>query len=415
MKNLAVYLILLTFCFAGPVMAGDCGKARELAIQGRALSKVNPAQAEASHRSAITLCPQSASLNFNLAIHYFKENQLELSKEQFKATLKKNPNHGKALNGYAYLVGLTLADEMESAFNHIYHAISLEPGNKDYQDTRDFLVKVAKLQPPKTTISKPHAVAVVIGNGDYQNELVPDVKYAHRDSRLVKAYLEQTMGYRKDNIIYLEDSSKASLEKVFGNSADHHGDLFYFLSQGRADVFIYYSGHGAPDPNTLKTYLLPVDASPTGVRFSGYSMDLLYSNLAKIKEEKEVKTMTLVFESCFSGVSPAGEIVKDASSLGLQIKNKNRHLPENTTVFTSSNGDQISSWDNDQKHGLFTSSFLNIIKEAAQNGQALNSEDIKAKLQDEDGINSYALRNYHRQQNPQVFSNGNLELLSKSK
>ena len=404
----------LAMVFPVNLLASECHKAREFVLEGRGIVYSNPNKAEDKYRSAIMLCPKSANLNFNLAMFYYKLDRLEESKEQLAETIKKNPQHAKALNGMAYLMGLTLDDNLSLGYRYISQALLLEPTNKKFIDTKKFLDNIAALAPVKTSISKPNAVAVVIGNKQYSHELVPNVKYAHRDSRLIKSYLTQTMGFREQNIIYLEDCSKADLERVFGNASDYHGDLFYYLKSGRSDIFIYYSGHGSPDPNTMKTYLLPSEATPSGIRFSGYPMEQLYENLYKIKKEKEALSMTVVFESCFSGITPAGELVKDASSLGLRVVDKRPSLPANTTVFTSSSGNQISSWSNEQRHGLFTYSFLKTIRDAAQNNKALNAGLVMKNLTGDDGVNDFALRNYHRQQNPQVFGSPRVEFLPRS-
>ena len=56
-----------------------------------------------------------------------------------------------------------------------------------------------------------HAVAVIIGNKDYQNERVPDVAFAHRDADAIKRYVIDVLGYREANIIDLRDATQAQM------------------------------------------------------------------------------------------------------------------------------------------------------------------------------------------------------------
>jgi uncharacterized caspase-like protein len=49
-----------------------------------------------------------------------------------------------------------------------------------------------------------------------------------------------------------------------------------------SSVFIYYSGHGAPNPKTGDAFLLPYDGDPNFIDRTGYPLRKLYGNLAKL-------------------------------------------------------------------------------------------------------------------------------------
>lgn len=221
------------------------------------------------------------------------------------------------------------------------------------EDIPDFQIDV-DVNIPKTAMSRPDAIAVVIGNRNYKHKDIPNVEYANRDAKVMKEYLVQAMGFKPGNIIYKTDISKAGFEAIFGNTRNHRGRLNNYVKPGISEVFIFYSGHGAPDPNTQKGYFLPVDCEPDAITLNGYPLDVFYSNLSKIK----AKQIVVVLDACFSGGSSPGEMLVGSASPAL-IKVKNSlSVSSNTTVLASSKADQISSWYNEKQHGLFTYFFL---------------------------------------------------------
>lgn len=221
------------------------------------------------------------------------------------------------------------------------------------EDIPDFQVDV-DVNIPETDMSRPDAIAVIIGNRNYQHKDIPVVKYAHRDARVIKSYLVKTLGFDERNIITASDITKARFEAIFGIRDNPNGRLADYIKPGQSEVFIYYSGHGAPDPDNRKGYFVPIDCDPDKISLNGYSLDVFYENLEQLKAE----TITVVLEACFSGGTSPGEmIIQSASPALIRVENSE---PEGrrTTVVASSQSDQISSWYNDKHHGLFTYFFL---------------------------------------------------------
>jgi len=213
-----------------------------------------------------------------------------------------------------------------------------------------------------------HSVAVVIGNKTYQGR-IPEVAYAHRDADAMKAYLIQVLGYREGNIIDLRDATKAQLEAAFGNAYSHEGKVWRFIRPGRSHVTVFYSGHGVPGLKDKRGYILPVNADPNTPEINGYPVDLLYKNLAALGAE----SVTVYLDACFSGESDRGMLIRSASPVFVQAK-----APEVTggmTVLTAATAEQVASWDEENRHGLFTWHLL----------QALQGEADKAPFGDGDG------------------------------
>ncbi len=223
-------------------------------------------------------------------------------------------------------------------------------------DVQDFAaVKIdVDINIPKTEMNNRDAVALVIGNSNYRHLDVPTVKFARHDAQIMKQYLTKTLGYREGNIIYETDITKARFEALLGISGNHRGTLYDYIKPHKSDVFFYYSGHGAPDPNTRKGYFVPVDSDPSKVEFSGYSLDTFYENMAKL----DAKSITVVIDACFSGGTSSGELlIRSASPIGIAVNNP-AIAEKNTIIMTSSTGSQISSWYDEKGHGLFTYFFL---------------------------------------------------------
>jgi hypothetical protein len=251
---------------------------------------------------------------------------------------------------------------------------------------------------PAGVKKRPDAVAVVIGNCNYQTAQVPMVEYAQNDALVMKEYLTKTLGYDSNNIIYLANATKAQLDATFGNEQDFQGRLYNLIKPNQSEVFIYYSGHGSPDPQTKQAYLVPVDADPTFIRFNGYSLAVLYQNLAKLS----ATDITVVIDACFSGASEAGMLIQNASPLFIDVKTPALQVKQ-AMVFASSNGGQISSWYPEKKHGLFTYFFLKGLSGAADLDQdkKVTVKELNSFINDQ--VPPLARRLHNREQTPMLL------------
>ena len=255
---------------------------------------------------------------------------------------------------------------------------------------------------PKTDIINKDAVAVVIGNRNYSKKDVPKVDFANRDANYVKEYLINTLGYREGNIIYVTDASQADFNSIFGTDKNYKGRLYNYVKSAQSDIFIYYSGHGAPDPESKNGYFVPVDCDPSLVSLNGYSLNTFYDNLSKIN----YKSLTVVIDACFSGASEAGMLLANISPVFIKVENPITSK-ENSVIFTSATGEQVSSWYPEKKHSLFTYYFLKALQGEADknNNKQLTIDEIKNYIDDK--VPYMARRLNNREQTPQVIGNLN--------
>ena len=249
-------------------------------------------------------------------------------------------------------------------------------------------------QLPKTRMNNPDAIAVVIGNSNYQK--TKNVNFAINDARSMRNYLLDVMGFKPGNIIHMENASYTDFKLVFGSKEDPQGKLYNMIKPGKSEVFIFYSGHGAPGLKDQRAYFVPVECDPQYVHITGYSADIFYDNLAKLP----ASSIVVALDACFSGeniyenISPI--VIKSKGALGLK----------NGALIASSQADQVSSWYNEKAHGMFTYFFLKAIHE--KNGDAnhdnqLTLEEVYNYIADQsEGIPYYARRLHGIEQVPVI-------------
>ena len=259
----------------------------------------------------------------------------------------------------------------------------------------------------KQTLNR-HAIAVIIGNRNYKsaNKELPNVDYAHNDANAIHQFVTQALGYREGNIILIKDATQADLSSTFGTKDNPKGRLHDWIRPGKSDVFVFYSGHGAPGLNSGEGYLLPVNADPAKVELNGYPLKTLYANLETLPS----RSATVVLDACFSGGSAGGILLKNTSSIALKII-ETKPKQSKLVVLTASGPSQTASWDTDIHHGLFTRHFLEGISGAADKNDFGNQDgkitlgELKKYLEEE--VAYAARRRYGREQTPKIYGNLN--------
>jgi hypothetical protein len=292
--------------------------------------------------------------------------------------LKEKSTQGQIKLNKAYLDDIIAGGNVPGLKEEV---ASLEAKGSNKQPNSTNYVKLSKAHlKALAPLREAHrdAVAVIIGNRDYKGE-IPKVSYAISDAHAVSQMLQNRLGYRVGNIIDLRNATLNDMAAVLGNERAPEGKLHDWVRPDQSDVFVFYSGHGVPGLKDKRPYLLPVDGDANRAEITGYPLDVLYKNLAMLP----AKSVTVFIDACFSGDSPKGMIVKAASGISLEAK-----LPKSAksmTVITAAQGDQLASWDEKAKHGLFTKHLL----------EALEGKADSKRYGDEDGKVSLAeVRNY---------------------
>ncbi len=216
------------------------------------------------------------------------------------------------------------------------------------------------------------SVAVVIGNKDYRQS-APEVPYALNDARAIRKFLIDRLCYREGNIILLENATYVDLLSTFGGRDTPEGKLWNWVRKGRSNVFVYYSGHGAPDIRTGDGFLVPIDGDPDDPRF-GLSLQTLVTNLKTLKQQRvgADRHETLMLDACFSGREGTGKPLIKGSFSGW--KPRRPDPGDDILQFSAAAADEIARWDEDKKHGLFTRVFLDAVSGEADRTPAGNGD-----------------------------------------
>jgi len=254
----------------------------------------------------------------------------------------------------------------------------------------------------KAVAPRPDDIAVIIGNADYgqRSRDIPNVVPAYADAAGFKRYVTQALGVKEGNIIDLRDASQADLISVFGSGENYKGRLYNWVRPGISNVTIYYAGYGAPAGDDGTPYLVPVNANPATIELNGYSLKSLYANLGQIP----AKSITVVLEACFSGVSQGGAVISNASPVFMKAKAP--HVPDNVTVIAAGGAREMASWEQDKSHGLFTKYYLLGMSGEADaapygNGDGkVGLEELRQYLNNT--MSYYARRYYGRDQSVQI-------------
>jgi thioredoxin-related protein len=254
--------------------------------------------------------------------------------------------------------------------------------------------------PDQTDISLPpnaqarynsKAYAIVIGIETYRQKL-PKADFAVADAKTVTEYLTKIMGYPEENVVTLTNDLAALgdfvkyFEKWLPNNVEKGGT-----------VFVYYSGHGAPNPKTGDAYLVPYDGDPAFIGETGYPLRRLYESLGKLP----AKEIIVALDSCFSGAGGRSVIAKGARPLVMTMSSDS--IPTKVAVLSAASGDQISSTYEEKGHGLFTYFMLKGIKNEGvvkpDGSIALSELFSYVKPQ----VERIARKQYNNEQTPQLI------------
>jgi hypothetical protein len=191
--------------------------------------------------------------------------------------------------------------------------------------------------------------AVIIGIEKYKD--LPPSDYSRDDAALVREYF-RALGFRERNIELITDSNatRSAMEKALEAWLPNR-----LKTGGR--VFVYYSGHGAPDPVTGEAYLVPYDGDPGYLAVTGYPLRRLYDALGKLRAAE----VTVLLDCCFSGAGGRSVLTKGARPLVMLVETGT--LAGNIAVLSAAQGAQISMSSPEKGHGIFTYHFLGALVE----------------------------------------------------
>jgi len=231
---------------------------------------------------------------------------------------------------------------------------------------------------PRSDVDKPgyklsereRDFALVIGVEKYAG--LPDAQFAERDAETMRDHL-LALGYPARNIVLLTGAR--------ATSGGMRKNLETWLPNNvRADstVFFYYSGHGAPDPQSGQAYLVPADGDPQYLEDTAYPTKRLYAKLGALKARRVIVAM----DACFSGAGGRSVLAKGVRPLVGKVE-MGESSSDKITAFSASGAEQISGTADDQGHGLFTYYFLKGLNERGGKASPAALHDyLRPKVED---------------------------------
>ncbi len=244
-------------------------------------------------------------------------------------------------------------------------------GAKTQKQEKKSIIRTDIEEPAFNTTDKimgENDLAVIIGIEGYQG--LPKSDYSYDDAKLMGDYAK-ALGFKPRNIELLLDerATKSAIEKIIKTWLPNK-------AKPESRVFVYYSGHGAPEPKTGDAYIVPFDGDPNYLPDTGYPLKSLYDTLGKL----QVAEVTVVIDACFSGAGGRSVLAKGARPLVMLTEGA--ILSQNMAVLSATQGTQISTSSSEKGHGVFTYYFLKALKDGKKNIAEIY-EYIKPIVEDE--------------------------------
>ena len=242
---------------------------------------------------------------------------------------------------------------------------------------------------PQTGKINPNRYALVIGNEDYSSHQVDltseiNVDFARNDACAFKEYAINTLGIPEKNIIFLLDATTGQINQSISKL-----NLIIKNTQGNADVFVYYAGHGLPDETTKEAYIMPVDLDGKNAR-DGIKLKDMYARLTEFPSKK----ITVFIDACFSGGARNQGLL---AARGVKIQPREIPLNGKLVVFSASSGNQSSLPYKEKQHGFFT---YYLLKKMQETKGEISYNDLSKYLKENVSLQSVLVNN--KEQSPQI-------------
>lgn len=242
---------------------------------------------------------------------------------------------------------------------------------------------------PVVATPNPNKFALIIGNEDYKSfqeglNTESNVEFAIRDAEVFREYAIKVFGVPEENIIFRKNAKALEMTREINRF-----NSIAKTSNGKAELYVYYAGHGIPDPKTNEPFIVPVDVSGNDLQFA-IKLNDFYKKLT----EFPTKRITIFLDACFSGGGRDQGLV---AARGVKIKPRETLLKGNIVVFAASSGEQSSLPYKDKQHGIYTYYLLKKLKETSGD---ISLKELSEFLSTEVGIRSVLINS--KEQNPQT-------------
>ena len=294
-----------------------------------------------------------------------------------------------------------------SPINEILEVVAIDQWNNETAKIVNIIIKTKRKEAKiveKLNASKirnkdyPNKVALIIGIENYID--APKASYANLDAKYFHEYVRRSFGIRDENIKLLTDKD--------ATRSNYYEALSLWLpnkiKENVTDLVVFYSGHGLATPDGKELYLLAHDSKTASSLLPKTA--LLRSELFKEITKLNPKSVTLFFDTCFSGTSRENETLLASAKPIRILSSDETKTPENFTIFTSSLMNQISSGYKEANHGLFSYYLMKGLEGKADvnNDKKITNGELYSYL--DENVSEIASE-LGRQQNPSLAGDPN--------
>ena len=192
--------------------------------------------------------------------------------------------------------------------------------------------------------SNKNRVALIIGIEKY--EQAPAANFANLDAQYFYEYARRGFGISPSNMKLLVDED-ANLIKSLGIISKW---LPGKIKKNETELIIFFAGHGLASNDGKELYILMQDSDPDLLSRTALSRTELFKEIISLNP----KSVTMFLDTCYSGVSRDEEILLASARPIRIIADEQEGVPDNFTIFTASQLDQISSGLKEANHGIFS-------------------------------------------------------------
>ncbi len=252
--------------------------------------------------------------------------------------------------------------------------------------------KIEPLNPTKMRSRKnKDRIALIIGIEKYDQ--IPSASYANLDAKFFYEYARKGFGVSKSNIKLLIDED-ADLVKSLGTLNKW---LPGKIKSNQTELIIFFAGHGLASNDGKELYLLPQDSDPDLLDRTALSRTELFQEIIGLNP----KSVTMFMDTCYSGISRDEKMLLASARPVRIVADEQDGIPDNFTIFSASQLEQISSGLNEAKHGIFSYYLMKGLegKADSNNDKKITNGELLAYL--DENVSQKALE-LGRQQNPSL-------------
>jgi hypothetical protein len=242
--------------------------------------------------------------------------------------------------------------------------------------------------------NKGDKIALIIGIENYTDTV--KANYANLDAKYFNEYAREVFNVKSENIKLLTDS-EATLTKI-------NKSLFKWLTgkirSDQTEVIIFFAGHGLASNDGKELYILPQDGDPDLLKRTSISRSELLAEIVNLKP----KSVTMFMDTCYSGISRDEQTLLASARPIRIVAGDEGDIPNNFTIFSASQLDQISSGLKEAKHGIFSYYLMKGLEGRADtnNNKEITNGELLAYM--DINVSQKALEQ-GRQQNPSLAGN----------